>query len=345
MLGEPLLPRFVLAMSSVLLVGLGLWSWRLWWRGSESQTGAERVLAVVDERLRDALIRDVEQAERPVRIVAAPSPERALRPGAVVALAERSHASLVVLGPGAGQAEQIIRQCSVLHRCGVRVRSLETFYDDWLGRTPLWTLTPLSLLADTEIHRSTYAHFKRLADVAVALLGLLGLLVVLPLVTVADLCGNRGPLFFRQQRIGKDGEPFVLVKFRTMPSDVDHASWTERDDKRLNGVGRLLRRSHLDELPQVWNVLRGEMSIVGPRPEQPAQAAELGKHLAAYDARHLLRPGLTGWAQVKAPYASSIADSATKLEYDLWYLAHADLALDLRIVGRTLRSVVRQQGR
>jgi lipopolysaccharide/colanic/teichoic acid biosynthesis glycosyltransferase len=166
-------------------------------------------------------------------------------------------------------------------------------------------------------------------------------------VWLANLKGNRGPLLYRQERVGKGGAIFTILKFRTMtprPSGDLVNEWTVEDDPRITPVGRLLRRSHLDELPQVVNVLRGDLSIVGPRPEQPHYVAELSEKLPFYGLRHLVRPGLTGWAQVKYGYAGNESDALEKLQYEFWYLRHQSLRTDVRIVGRTIRSVLGSEG-
>jgi lipopolysaccharide/colanic/teichoic acid biosynthesis glycosyltransferase len=166
-----------------------------------------------------------------------------------------------------------------------------------------------------------------------------------PLVALANICGNRGPLLYRQPRVGKDGREFTILKFRTMKPGGAEPQWTATDDPRLTPVGRVMRRMHVDELPQVWNVVRRDLSIVGPRPEQPHYVAQLAERIPFYETRHLVRPGITGWAQVKYDYGSSELDALEKLQYEFYYLRHQSLALDLRIMGRTLRSIVGLQGR
>ena len=151
--------------------------------------------------------------------------------------------------------------------------------------------------------------------------------------------------------MGKDGEIFTIHKFRTMQpippaeSSDGQAAWTTEDDPRITPVGRFLRRSHLDEFPQMVNVLRGELSIVGPRPEQPRYVDELRDKIPFYDVRHLVRPGLTGWAQVKQGYASDESDALEKLQFDFYYLRRQGLALDTRIIWRTARGVLAGHGR
>jgi lipopolysaccharide/colanic/teichoic acid biosynthesis glycosyltransferase len=205
----------------------------------------------------------------------------------------------------------------------------------------------VSLLFDIgEVHAPRYARIKRLVDVSIAVCALPVLAVTVPVVAVANRFGNRGPLFFRQPRTGRHGHVFQIVKFRTMVPCGDGAGEsTVVDDPRITRFGGLLRRTHLDELPQVWNILRGELSIVGPRPEQPHLVAQLEGKIPFYGLRHLVRPGLTGWAQVKYHYGSDELDALEKLQYEFFYLRHQSLALDLRIVGRTARSVVGGDGR
>ena len=182
---------------------------------------------------------------------------------------------------------------------------------------------------------------------ALASVGLLVLAAVIPLVWFGNLLGNRGPLFFRQARTGRNDVLFDILKFRTMRSapPTQVAQWTELQDTRVTRFGGVLRRCHVDELPQVVNVLRGDLSIVGPRPEQPHYAEELVEKIPFYGVRHLVRPGLTGWAQVKYSYGATVADALEKLQYDVYYLLRQSISLDLRIVFRTIRSILGREGR
>ena len=191
------------------------------------------------------------------------------------------------------------------------------------------------------------AACKRALDFASAAIGLAVLVLLTPFVWVVNRAFNPGPLLYRQARVGKDGRVFRIVKFRTMrPAAADAPSeWTSPDDPRITPFGRLLRLSHLDELPQVLNILRGDLAIVGPRPEQPPYVDELADKLPYYSMRHLARPGLTGWAQVKYGYAGDESDALEKLQYDFFYLRHQGVSLDLRIIGRTIRSVIGREGR
>jgi lipopolysaccharide/colanic/teichoic acid biosynthesis glycosyltransferase len=271
-------------------------------------------------------------------------PERPL-----VSIARQQRASVLVLGRAAQGDDDVVEQASVLHEEGVRVRTMSLFYEQWLGKLPIAELERVSLLFDIgEVHAARYARVKRLLDVALALCGCVVLLVIIPVVIVGDLLGNRGPVLFRQPRTGRNGVPFEMLKFRTMrpvPASAEPSEWTAQDDSRVTRFGGVLRRAHLDELPQVVNVLRGELSVVGPRPEQPQLVAELEGKIPFYRIRHLVRPGLTGWAQVKYPYAATEAETLQKLQYEVFYLRRQSLALDARIVARTIRIVVGREGR
>jgi lipopolysaccharide/colanic/teichoic acid biosynthesis glycosyltransferase len=204
------------------------------------------------------------------------------------------------------------------------------------------------------VHRLRYARLKRLVDLGLGLVGMLPFLLCVPIVFAINLAANRGPLFYTQRRVGRGGETFEILKFRTMrpegPGDAaaepgEPAQWTQLDDPRVTPFGRLLRRTHLDELPQVLNIVKGELSVVGPRPEQPRYVEELSAKLPFYGMRHLVRPGLTGWAQVKYGYAGDERDALEKLQYEFFYLRHQGLRFDLRVMGRTIRSVVGTEGK
>ena len=347
--GDALLPRFVVFGSALLVV-----PWYLVCAavgGAGRGTGAgERVLVIGDEVSLAALRAEFSRApERPAVISAILRVADAEVDGTPIAdaLAEH-HATVVVLDRDAQSSERVIAQTVPLHATGVRVRTLSLFYEEWLGKLPVSELERVSLLFDIgEIHRARYVRMRRIVDVALAVLGALALVVIVPVVLVGDLLGNRGPLFYRQPRVGKGGRVFDIVKFRTMraASDGPVNEWTAEDDPRITPFGRVLRVTHLDELPQVVNILRGDLAVVGPRPEQPRYVDELADKLPFYNVRHLVRPGLTGWAQVKYGYAGDERDALEKLQYDMYYLRHQGIALDLRIIGRTLRSVVGGEGR
>ena len=191
-----------------------------------------------------------------------------------------------------------------------------------------------------------YLMFSRILDIITSIIGLLFLLIVLPLVILGNLIANRGPLLYRQDRIGKNGEIFQIVKLRTMITDAEKngAQWAEKKDVRVTNFGRILRNTRLDEIPQFWNVLKGEMALIGPRPERPYFVSELSDAIPFYETRHIIKPGLTGWAQVKMRYGFTFDDSVKKLQYDLFYIKRRSFFLDLNIIIKTVSTVLYYRG-
>lgn len=347
----PLVPLFVLGLSSLLVMTATTLLATFSERSRVHKGTQEQVVALVNIDDQDQLHKDMKgPLERPAALAEVLPAEMVTGgeedPEPLVALVASSGATLLVLDREAQASEDIVAQAAKLHRCGVRIRTLSLFYDQWLGKLPISELERIALLFDiNEIHRPVYARLKRILDISIAAPGLVALTFVTPLVALANVFGNRGSLFYHQPRVGKDGQIFTIHKFRTMSTGQTEGQWTSTDDPRLTPVGRIMRRIHVDELPQMWNVVRNDLSIVGPRPEQPQYVAKLRESIQFYDTRHLVRPGITGWAQVKYDYGSSEIDAIEKLQYEFYYLRHQSLLLDLRVLGRTLRSVVGLRGR
>lgn len=238
----------------------------------------------------------------------------------------------LVNDPGVAQA---ILAC-LDHGC--RVIDQPTFVERLSGQVPAEHISAQwFLLADLQ-SASGYQAAKRLVDVGCAVVGLLLTLPLWPLIALAIRWDSRGPAFFGQKRVGLHGREFTIYKFRTMRNDAEKhgAQWATKNDARVTRVGRFLRSSRLDELPQLWNILRGDMSLVGPRPERPEFVEQLAGELPHYRQRHLIKPGLTGWAQISYGYGASVADAYQKLCYDLYYLRHCSLDLDFGIIIRTI---------
>jgi len=348
--GDALLPRVVVFGSAVVVMPFLVMCARLAEDHVSAAHRGDRVLLVADEPDRSRIADELTTVpERRAELVGVLAPDAAstLNGGCPVRdLARDRAATVVVLCREAFADESVVAQVSLLHETGVRIRTVPAFSEEWLGKVPMSELERTSLLFDVgELHDNRYGPVKRLLDVALALPGLVALAAAVPFVVVGNVIGgNRGPLLFRQVRVGKGGTTFRMVKFRTMPPGSD-TRWTSPEDARLGHFGRFLRRTHIDELPQVVNILRGELSVVGPRPEQPAYVDELARKLPFYDVRHLVRPGLTGWAQVKYGYAGDERDALEKLQYEFFYLRHQNVRLDLRIIGRTLRAILGRSGR
>jgi exopolysaccharide biosynthesis polyprenyl glycosylphosphotransferase len=229
---------------------------------------------------------------------------------------------------------------------GIQVIRMPVAYEELMGRLPINHLESDWLLRSfvDELRVSAfYLMAKRLLDLAGAIMGLSVFLLIYPWAALAIAIESGKPIFLRQERLGQGGRPFDLIKFRTMRQDAEadgRAHWAQRDDPRVTQVGRILRKTHLDEFPQFWNVLKGDMSLVGPRPERPELVADLEKKIPFYRARLLVKPGLGGWAQVNYGKGASIQGSAEKLEYDLYYIKHRGPVMDFWILLRTMGAII-----
>ena len=231
---------------------------------------------------------------------------------------------------------------------GVHVNDFSSFMERETGRVDLDTLNPSWLIFSDGFSsgRIISSVAKRLFDIAASGLLLVLTFPVIALFALLVKLDSRGPAFFRQQRVGLYGQPFTLLKLRSMRTDAEAAGakWASEDDPRVTRIGRLIRKVRIDELPQVWTVLKGQMSFVGPRPEVPAFVDDLEDKLPYYAERHMVKPGITGWAQINYPYGASIEDARRKLEYDLYYAKNYTPFLDLLILLQTLRVVLWPEG-
>ncbi|MCA1661042.1 MAG: TIGR03013 family PEP-CTERM/XrtA system glycosyltransferase [Novosphingobium sp.] len=232
---------------------------------------------------------------------------------------------------------------------GVHVNDFSTFMERETGRVDLDTLNPSWLIFSDGFSsgRMVSSAAKRLFDVVVSLSLLLFTVPVIALFAALVKLDSRGPAFFRQTRVGLYGQPFDLIKLRSMRSDAEadgKAQFAQADDPRVTRIGRVIRKLRIDELPQAWSVLKGEMSFVGPRPERPEFVADLEDRLPYYAERHMVKPGITGWAQINFPYGANLEDSRHKLEYDLYYAKNYTPFLDLLILLQTLRVILWHEG-
>jgi lipopolysaccharide/colanic/teichoic acid biosynthesis glycosyltransferase len=352
--GDALLPRFVVFGAALSLTAWYILTVEVATGGRTRDEERDRALFVGGRDAAELLARDIVLSpERPVLLVRTMAVDEAQsasprsRPLLEGVMAER--ASVVILDRDAQANENVVGQAAKLHEEGIRIRTLSLFYEEWLGKLPVSELERVSMLFDIgEVHRARYGRIKRLFDLVLAASGAVVMIVLLPFIVIGDAFANRGSLFYRQERIGKNGEPFNIYKFRTMrpgpPAVMGAGEWTKERDPRITPFGALLRRTHLDELPQVVNILKGDLSVVGPRPEQPHYVHELVQKLPFYGLRHLVRPGLTGWAQVKYGYAGDEADALEKLQYEFFYLRRQGVLFDIRIIGRTVRSILGSEG-
>jgi len=263
-------------------------------------------------------------------------------------LTEEPISAEVVVGVREEVPRDLMRRLIACAERGVRVRFLADVFKEMTGRLLLEQLG-YSWLMSLPLHSEAsrlYTAFKRAIDIIVGTIGLVTLGAFYPLIALAIILEDGGPVFFRQMRIGKFERPFEILKFRTMyKTGRTGERQTSSNDPRVTRVGRLLRPLHLDELPQSINILRGDMSVVGPRPEQPQHAALLSQNLEYYNLRLSVRPGLTGWAQVNFGYGAGVEGAREKLSYDLYYIDRKSLGLDLLIIARTIRAIFSLRGR
>ncbi|QXP67505.1 exopolysaccharide biosynthesis polyprenyl glycosylphosphotransferase [Polaribacter sp. AHE13PA] len=241
------------------------------------------------------------------------------------------------------------KELILLFEKGVNIVSYETFYEDVNVRIPREYL-------DHNFYRhinfsknnsnNFYLFGLRIIDILLSLIGAIGFLCVIPLIFVGNIIANRGPLFYTQLRVGKNGKPFRIFKLRSMVRDAEKggAVWAKKNDIRITAFGKFLRRTRLDEMPQFFNIIKGDMSLIGPRPERPEFVKDLEDKIPFYAIRHVVRPGLTGWAQVNYPYANTVEEQETKLRYDLYYIKERSTFLDFKIFIKTFTTVLYFKG-
>ncbi|MDY2587155.1 sugar transferase [Winogradskyella aquimaris] len=244
---------------------------------------------------------------------------------------------------------EVYHDLMLLLERGFKIREYTQVYEELLHRVPIqfvgkdfYKYFPFSRSNENKL----YIFFQRTFDIIISVVGLVLGILILPLILIGNLVGNKGPLFYTQERIGRNGKPFRIIKLRTMivNAEIDGVKWAKKNDKRVTAFGKFLRRSRLDEIPQFFNVLKGDMSIIGPRPERPFFVNELARIIPFYETRHIIKPGLTGWAQVNTRYGGSIDDSLTKLQYDLYYIKHRSVFLDFSISIKTLSTILYYRG-
>jgi sugar transferase (PEP-CTERM system associated) len=241
--------------------------------------------------------------------------------------------------------QNLLLNCKLL---GVDILDVPSYFESVSGKLLLEDMDMNSLIYSTGFKCSTLVvAVKRLVDVIISIIGIILMLPFFPIIMLLVKLNAPGPLFYRQVRVGHMGRHFCLYKFRTMPIDAETttgAVWAQENDPRIRPIGRFLRKSRLDELPQLFNVLVGNMSFVGPRPERPEFVNKLEELIPFYGKRHFLKPGITGWAQIKHPYGASTEESYEKLRYDLYYFKNMNPVLDSIIFLKTIKVVLSQIG-
>ena len=246
-------------------------------------------------------------------------------------------------------SSHLYHELMLLLERGFKIREYTQVYEEVTHRVPIqyvgkdfYKYFPFSRNNENQFYR----FFQRTFDILFSIVGLIFMIAIIPLIVIGNTIANKGPLFYTQERIGRNSTLFTIIKFRTMITNAEDkkAVWASKKDNRITPFGKFLRRSRIDEIPQFINILKGEMSIIGPRPERPFFVAELSRSIPFYETRHIIKPGLTGWAQVNSRYGSTVEDSLTKLQYDLYYIKHRNLFLDLNIILKTLSTILYYRG-
>ncbi len=252
---------------------------------------------------------------------------------------------IIVTNSFKGVDNKLARILIPLLRKGYSIRSYSHVYEDLSSKVPVqnvgndfYCYFPFSKSHNNKL----YQTFHRFMDIIVGTIGLMFLCLILPFVMLINLLFNKGPIFYKQVRVGKNGKHYLIYKLRTMVKDAEKkgAQWATKNDARITVFGNILRKTRLDEVPQFINVFKGDMSFIGPRPERPHFVEELEKRIPFYEIRHVIKPGVTGWAQVNAKYASSAEDTLEKLQFDLYYIKNRNVFLDLRILLKTFSTVI-----
>jgi sugar transferase (PEP-CTERM system associated) len=353
--------RGVFIVAAVLIIGL-LFGWRIAFEWTSRHLApATRLLLVGTNEGAVRLARELfERHELGVEIIGFIDPDPArvgaavLNPGVIgtvediPAIVRAKAVDSVVVSLSDARGTLPMDKLLEMKLDGVTFDHLASVYERYTGKIAIENLRPSWLIFSEGFRKSrAQESIKRLMDVFLSLVGLVVISPVMLIVGVATIATSRGPALYRQQRVGRHGRVFTVHKFRTMRVDAEKetgAVWARPNDDRVTAVGRVLRRTRLDELPQLWNVLRGDMSLVGPRPERPEFVRSLTDEIRFYGQRHVVRPGLTGWAQVCYTYGATVEDAMEKLQYDLFYIKHRSTALDLFVLAKTIKTVVMRRG-
>lgn len=354
-------PSFVLGRN-VFLVGLIILTFALWmWRGAYTWSIRQQFL-----RDRVYVLGSSETARRLVEILRqrkdlgmevvgwagvtgnGPQARDALA-SSVRFIRRKGNVDRVVVAQGGERRGMLpVSELLDVRLSGIKVEDATSLLEQVTGRIDVDELHPSWLIfGDGFRLRPAFMLFRRIFTIVVSLLFLLLCLPLIPLIVIAIKLTSPGPALYRQDRVGKNGVVFKCYKFRTMRPDAEADTgpvWASDEDPRITKLGHFLRKSRLDEIPQLWNVLRGDMGFIGPRPERPEFVAKLAQAIPYYNLRHIVRPGVTGWAQVRYQYGASIAEAKEKLQYDLYYIKHMSLSLDMVILFHTVKTVLGARG-
>jgi sugar transferase (PEP-CTERM system associated) len=360
-----MLPSLVLANGAFLpAAGLFLFAilaWRLAWDRVATLEGfTERMLIVGTDLTAQTLARQIlRQRDFPYQIVgfidddparigqSLVNPSIVGTPADIEGLVASQGVNRIVVAVSDRRGRLPVEPLLRAKMQGVRVEAVDTVYERLTGKLLVEDLRPSALIFSDGFRASRWTRrTKRVFDIVLALIGGLLGAPLMALTALAVWLESGSPVLYRQERVGENGRVFTLFKFRSMSRNAEEGTpiWATTEDQRVTPVGRFIRMTHLDELPQLWNVFRGDMSFVGPRPERPFFVAQLSQQMPFYLQRHAVKPGLTGWAQVKYRYGASVEDALEKLRYDLYYVKHLSLFFDMSILVDTVKVVLFAKG-
>ncbi len=352
--------RGIAALAAPLIIALTL-GWRLVWARNARKTGASgRLLIMGTGPTGISLARDIlSRPELKLKVIGFLDEKgenigkSLVNPGIigaaqdVQAIVQQENADHVVISLMERRGTMPVRQLLHLKFAGVHVEDAHSFYERMAGRIILERLSPSWLILSDGFRKSAMLVWaKRVVDVIVSTIALIVCLPLFAVVSAAIWLESGSPILFVQERTGLRGRSFQILKFRSMYNNAEEKGpqWAADSDSRITRVGRWIRKYRIDELPQFWNVLRGEMSIVGPRPERPEFVSMLEEEIPFYGLRHSVRPGITGWAQVKYQYGASVEETKTKLEHDLFYIKHLSIILDFVVLFETAKVMLSGRG-
>jgi sugar transferase (PEP-CTERM system associated) len=354
------IPIRVMILGSVLAV-TAIFAWRVFFSAYVLRVVAQdRLLLVGGSPLLEDIGRHIdehpEMGLQVVGYVTVRDDTGGVRPGGKVLgpvaalreIIEATHADRIVVGMTERRMRMPVGELLDLRFAGHIIEEAASTYEQVCGRVCLKELRPSQLIYSGELGpRRASVFYQTVANLTVAALGVVAATPIMLLTALAVRLSSAGPVLYRQVRVGMNGIPFTLYKFRSMRADAEAqtgAVWASKDDPRVTPVGRFLRKLRIDEIPQLFNVLKGEMSIVGPRPERPEFVQALSEKIPYYRQRHCVRPGITGWAQVNYKYGDTLEDTIRKLEYDLYYIKNMSTSLDSYIIFLTIKAILLSRG-
>ena len=352
------LPFFNIAPKTNLFIDLGIFTilfslWRQFYNYIIKISSLKNNVLIINKNHKDDETKQIAEIiennpQFGYKIIANIRPKEIQTPFDILETATQKNVKIIVTAIDPHQDARLVRS---LYQClplKISFSDLPAFYEKILGKVPLSSIGEMWFLENlTESQKNFYEAIARVLDIIGALILGIITLPIMPLIAFTIKFNSDGPVFFTQRRMGQDGRIFKLIKFRTMTHEKTQtkAKWAPEEQHRITKIGRFLRKSRLDELPQLLNILLGQMSFIGPRPERIEFVQQLEQEIPYYQIRHLVKPGLTGWAQVNFHYGASVEDSIEQLQYELYYIKHRSLVLDLSIILKTIKIVLKAAGK